>query len=249
MKSRALMAFAGVLVVVCSTIARTQELPDFGNRLEGLVSLPIGGPDRPAIDLVSFTGFFEPFRDPVDLRVSFFVPSSHRQVRIVAQELAQDRFYRMESKPADWPSNAWAVFGPWPSGDVIIPRMVRPSNIGVVVHLDDGPEGRTVIAPAIVEHRKRAATLTTYRVQLRPIRTTFSAVDYTFGRIDAGDVPPGKPTTLAGERPERRPFRIDLDAASLAEGRYLLTVVGYVKNSSTLRVTRQYEFEHRRLPR
>jgi len=218
------------------------------NRFEGLVGLPISGPNRPGLDLISFTGFFESFTGNVDLRIGFFLPSQ-APVQIVAQELAEDRFYRMESKPGDWAPNEWSVFGPWPTGDVIIPDKVRPSNIGVVVHLDNRPEGRSLIAPAFVHQSTVAANLTRYRAQLRPVRTTLSAVDYTLERVEAERLVTVTKARLAVERPERQPFRVDLDATSLAEGRFLLSVVGHIKNDSTLKVNRQYEFEHRRLPK
>jgi hypothetical protein len=219
------------------------------NRYEGLVGLPISGANRPALDLISFTGFFEPFTGNVDLQIAFFLPSAQSQVHIVVQELTQDLFYRMESKPQAWVPNTWSTFGPWPTGDVIIPGNVRPTNIGVVVHLDDRPEGRSFIAPAFVQENKLAPSLTNYRVQLRPVRTTLSAVDYTLERVEADRLVSVLKQRVAVERPERRPFRIDLDATKLVEARHLLTVTGYVKNSSTERITRQYEFEHRRLPK
>ena len=81
------------------------------------------------------------------------------------------------------------------------------------------------------------------------MRATFSLVEHTLERMEGGrltTVAKGEPKV---ERPERQPFRIDVDASTLAEGAYVLTVTGHVKNSTTLKVTRQYEFEHRRLPR
>ena len=224
-------------------------LTDRGNRVEGLARLPISGGERPGLDLVSFTGFVQPFSDTesVVLRVRFFVPTPDAEVRIVAQELSADLFYRMESKRANWPAQSWSVFTPWPTSDVVLPSKVQPTNIGVVVFLAEGPEGRANIAPAFVEHGDARATLTRYRVQLRPVRATFSAVDYRLERL--GDRPAEVVSdTMSIVRPEQRPFRLDLDASSLADGRYLLTVIGYVKDSSSAKVTRQYEFEHRRLP-
>ena len=242
------------LIVLAGSLpsaAQGVRSPEFerANRFEGLVGLPISGPNRPAVDLTSFTGFFQPFTGSVDLQIEFFLPPSQAKVQIVAQELRQDLFYRMESKPRTWVPNTWAVFGPWSTGDVIVPGKVQPSNIGVVVQLGDGPEGRTLVAPAFVHQSTVAASLTGYRVQLRPVRTTLSAVDYTLERIETDRLVGVAKERVAVERPERRSFPIDLDAAALAEGRYLLTVIGYVKNSSSLKITRQYEFEHRRLPK
>ena len=240
--------------MTCSLqLARAQGVrtPQFehSNRFEGLVGLPIAVPNRPALDLTSFTGFFEPFTGSVDLQIAFFLPPSRSQAQIVVQELTQNLFYRMESKPRTWVPDMWAAFGPWPTGDVIIPGKVQPSNIGVVVHLDEGPEGKAFVAPAFVHENKVAATLTGYRVQLRPVRTTLSAVDYTLERVEADRLASIVKERVEVERPERRSFRIDLDATKLAEGRYLLTVTGHIKNSTTQKITRQDQFEHRRLPK
>jgi hypothetical protein len=232
-------------------LAQGVRVPQFerSNRFEGLVGLPIGLPNRASLDLISFTGSFEPFTGPVDLRIAFFLPPARTQVQIVVQELTQDLFYRMESKPRTWVPDTWSEFGPWPTGDVIIPGKVRPTNLGVVVRLDDGPEGRTFVAPAFVHQAAQAPSLVSYRVQLRPVRATFSVVEHTLEQVAGARltmVARGEPKV---ERPERQPFRIDVDASKLAEGRYVLTVTGHVKNSTTQTVTRQYEFEHRRLPR
>jgi hypothetical protein len=241
-----------VLVFVSAKIEGSQAINiarfDRGNRYEGLVDIPIAGSDRPALDLISFTGFFEPFTAGDSLRVRFFLPVPSSAVRIVAQELSEDRFYRMESKAQVWAPNTWAVFAPWPTGDVIGPGMVLPSNIGVVVFLDDRPAGQAFVAPAFVE-RAAAAEITRYRLQLRPVRATLSAVSHTLERIESTRMVPVAMDRSTVERPDHRPFRIELDAASLPEGRYRLTIVGEVKNESALKVTRQYEFEHRRLPR
>ena len=253
------MRLARLLPLVCLAIAAaaleggSQDLRsapfDRGNRYEGLVGLPIGGPSRPGLDLLSFTGYFEAFTGNVDLQVRFFLPPWAPQARVVAQELTQDRFYRMESRERRWPSNAWATFGPWPTGEVIIPQNVRPSNIGVVVRLDEAPEGRSLVAPVFVHQSGTAVDFTRYRVQLRPVRATFGAVDHRLERTGTGAVEVIAKQRTTVERPERRPFRIDLGAATLAEGRYRLTVVGHVKNDASIQVTRQYEFEHRRLPK
>ena len=220
---------------------------EFVNRYEGLLDLPIAGPDRPGLDLVSFVGSFEPFSSNVDLVVDFFLPPA-AQPRLVAQELAADRFYRMEAKPGGWTPGIWHRFGPWPAGDVILPRRVRTANIGVLIRLDEKPEGTQFIAPAFVHHSPASPALTRYRAQLRPVRATLGAVDYTLERIDHDRLVTVVRESRPGERIEGEPFRVDVDASSLEEGRFRLTVVGYVRNS-TQRIPRQYEFEHRRLPR
>jgi hypothetical protein len=235
---------------VATASAQTIRSPGFdrGNRFEGLVSLPIAGSDRPALDLISFTGAFETFSEGVDLRVRFFLPASIATAQVVAQELSQDRFYWMESKSQKWTPGTWSVFGPWPTRDVIVPKEVAPSNIGVVVFLDNTVEGRASVAPAFVEHSAGAATMTRYRVQLRPVRTTLSAVTYRLERIESDRAALVETKRLVVERPNGRPFRIELDSAALPEARYRLTVVGDIKNDSVVKVTRQYEFEHRTLP-
>jgi hypothetical protein len=240
-------AAAFLLVTWHLTAVWAQGLVDRDNRFEGLLRVPISGTDRPALDLVSFVGFFEPFQDRVILRVRFFLPAPYTHAKIVAQELTPDRFYRMESKPSEWTTDAWSVFSPWPASDVIIAEKVRPTNIGVVVSVEDATSGAAFVAPAFVEH-SGAAKLWRYTAQLRPVRTTLSAVDYRLERVAPQGLALVKSDTMAVERPEQRPFRIELDASALADGRFRLTVVGHVKNNSTLKVTRQYDFEHRRLP-
>ena len=245
------LALIGAIAVSAGGGGLAQNLrsPTFdqGNRYEGLVGLPISGAPGPVLELISFTGSFPTFTGAVDLQVRFFVPSTPKPpIRIVAQELTHDLFYRMESKAASWQPNSWATFGPWPTAAVIVPQKVRTSNLGVIVRLDDEPEGRARVAPAFVHQGTAPGDVTRYRWQFRPLRATLSAVEYVCERF--GDT--GTTSVLKNrvnvERPAGAPFRIDLDVATWSDGAYRLTVVGHVKNDSSVKITRQYDFEHRR---
>lgn len=212
---------------------------EFDNRYEGVVPMDVGSPD---LELVSFVGHFEPFERKVQLRVSFYLPAPARAV-VSAQELRDEVYYRMESKPQSWRAPAWNRFEQWDTQSVVDPKHVSPANLGVLVRLDDQTESGAV-APAFVYHTTLPRDVGAYRIVLRPGLTLAGAECAVYG-TRPGVTDPVIKQTVPGDLARHEPFFIPLDLREQAAGRFRLVIKGFVKNRSQV-VTREYTFFHMR---
>jgi len=211
---------------------------DRGNRFEGLLEQDLANDD---FELVSFTAAFEPFSRDAQLRVRFFLPASS-SVRIVAQDLDSQWYYRMESKPAEWTERRWNTFGPWASGDVIDRHQIPWSDLGVVVYLDDNIYASGPVAPAFVYHTHPPSAVTEYALALRS-RLTIARVKYALGAEGGGA--PVREQVIDGDFLRRAPIVFSVPAAGLPDGAYRLSLVMSPRSALQKPIEREYRFHHR----
>jgi hypothetical protein len=207
------------------------------NRFEGLVSVESA---NPAFELLSFTGGVETFGPGTQLKVAFYLPQSSLVV-LLAQELQEDRYYRMEAKPAPWKAAAWNTFEQWDTSVVIDAQQVARDNIGVVVHLSQDVLASGPIAPAFVYHTATTHRASMYAVVLRT-RSTMARVMYSVS--SAGAAPP-QPQILEGDFIRHTPIKLDIDATKLTPGPNVLSITCIPTSLGETKIERQYTFEHR----
>lgn len=210
-----------------------------GNRYEGLVSVESANPE---FELLSFTGGVEPFTGATQLKVDFFLPQN-APVLLLAQELQEDKYYRMEAKPATWTASAWNTFAPWDTATVIDPKSIPHDNIGVVVHLSPDVFASGPIAPAFVYHTKSSRQAAKYRVVIRA-RSTMARVIYTV--TTAGATQPVVTRTLEGDFIRDTPIDLDIDASKLAAGANVLAITCVPTSASAAKIERRYTFVHQK---
>lgn len=241
------MLALAALTVVVQTQERPWNLPaeaEFGNRYEGLIAQQVANPD---FELLSFTGGVHTPAHDADLRVDFYL-ADERPVAIRAQELRDDKYYRMASKPGAWTPKAWNTFAPWALADVIAKHNVPLSNIGVVVYLNAAPGQSGEIAPAFVYQEAGPRPMNgRYQFAFRVLRTNLKEVQYTVRRTESTGAPAATTTKVAtGVFIRGTPVFLDLDAAALAPGRYTLEVVCVPTSASAKPIRRDFTFHHAR---
>lgn len=209
------------------------------NRYEGLVSVESANPE---FELLSFTGGVEPFTAAAQLKVDFFLPQN-APVLLLAQELQEDQYYRMEAKPATWTASAWNTFAPWDTATVIDPKSIPHDNIGVVVHLSPDVFASGPIAPAFVYHTKSTRQTAEYRVVVRA-RSTMARVIYTV--TTAGVTTPVVNRTLEGDFIRDTPIDLDIETAKLNAGPNVLAITCVPTSASAAKIERRYTFVHQK---
>lgn len=125
------------LVVLTISAARgsTQEtdveFAEFDNRREGVVTDQFTDTQ---IQLVGFVYDMDRFEatEVEALYVHFFKPDNNPIV-VRGYDIFRSKRYVMESKPHDWPEEAFSVFGPWPTADRLLPLNMSSSDLGVIV--------------------------------------------------------------------------------------------------------------------
>jgi hypothetical protein len=235
-------------LVAFATSATAQERPwnlppeaEFANRYEGLIAQQVANPD---FELLSFTGGLHTTAATEDLRVDFYL-ADDRPVSIRAQELRDDKYYRMASKPGTWTSKAWNTFAEWPLRDVIARHKVPLSNIGVVVYLSTAIGQSGEIAPAFVyQQEKPPHRGDRYQVVFRVLRTNLKEVQYTLRRSEPSGPPMAR--TANGVFIRGTPVFLDVDAAALEPGRYTLEVVCVPVSVTAKPIRRDFTFHHAR---
>jgi hypothetical protein len=233
-----LLLAACVLYAAQSASENWRRHNDYGNRYEGRISIPVGMPD---LELLSFTGYWEPFGPGATLRVRFYLPAEQTLV-IESRELREEKQYWMESKPAPWRGAAWNEFAPWPTREVIAREGIATSNLGVVIRPREGsvPGG---VVPALVYHTRAPQSVTRYSIYLRP-NTTLRTVAYSAERLADGKGSVLADGVLASEKIAGEPFLIELDLAHAEAGPVRLIIRGAFKNR-TGGPFREYNFYHR----
>jgi hypothetical protein len=209
------------------------------NRYEGLVSVESANPE---FELLSFTGGVESFPAATQLKVDFFLPQN-TPVLLLAQELQEDRYYRMEAKPGPWSPSAWNTFAPWDTATVIDPKNVAHDNIGVVVHLSADVFASGPIAPAFVYHTATTRQTAKYRVVIRA-RSTMARVIYTV--TTSGATAPVVNRTLEGDFIRDTPIDLDIDTAKLNAGANVLAITCVPTSANAVKIERRYTFVHQK---
>jgi hypothetical protein len=209
------------------------------NRYEGLVSVESANPE---FELLSFTGGVEKFGPGTQLKVAFYLPQASPVV-LLAQELQEDKYYRMEAKPAPWNAAAWNTFEPWDTSVVIDAKQVARDNIGVVVHLSQDVLASGALAPAFVYHTTTTHQTAAYAVVLRT-RSTMARVMYTV--TGAGAPQPAVSRALDGDFIRDTPITLDIDATKLAAGTNVLAITCVPTSASATKIERRYTFEHQK---
>ena len=208
---------------------------DRGNRYEGLVSISTGNPD---LEVLSFTGFFEPFRGNVDLKMKFFMPFSANPF-IIAHELDDQRQYWMEVKSAAWRSGTWNEFSPWPTNDVIAKEVIPWDNIGVLIKLNAGNQ----LAPAFVYHRYLPDRVQQYSFYLRSnrnlknVRLTLEGTNTASKRTTQ--------TLNLGKQAASVPFSAHLNLNGFKEGMVRVIITRELRDSPQSLPVREYVFYHK----
>ncbi len=135
---------------------------DLGNRFEGSYSKEVG---NTAIELVSFTGGFEPyeFGKKQALKVKFYLPEGERYF-LKAEELRPVQYYWMQDKNTKGKAG-WNLFDNWQADARLKQFGVPPDNLGVLVQA--GEPGSRKIAPALVFHQSSADSVGSYVAKFR----------------------------------------------------------------------------------
>lgn len=208
------------------------------NRFEGLISVESANPE---FELLSFTGGVETYGPATKLKVAFYLPHSSPVV-LLAQELQEDKYYRMEAKPATWKAAAWNTFEPWDTSVVIDAKQVARDNIGVVVHLSQDVLASGTIAPAFVYHTATTRRATMYAFVFRT-RSTMARVMYS---VTSAGAAPAQPQILEGDFIRHVPVTLNIDATKLTPGQNVLSITCIPTSLREAKIERQYTFEHRR---
>lgn len=205
---------------------------DKGNRYEGLVSIPTGNPD---LEVLSFTGFFEPFNRNVNLRVRFFLPG-RSNLSIIAHEIEDQKQYLMVAKPQGWTPGGWNEFSPWPS-DVVVREGISSDNVGVLITIDQTNQ----LAPAFVYYSRAPHNVNSYTMYLRSNKN-LSRVLLTLHGSDSSSRPRTWPL---GAQAADVPFRVNLDTRGFPEGKLTLVIDRDLRGNPQKPPTREYSFYHK----
>ena len=203
---------------------------------EGRFDVPVS---KEKLKLISFLGYREDFYDQdVDLKVRFWPSRGSTHVYVVARELLERQQYRMEAEPLGWRQGRWNEWGPWPTEAWLRRENIPPSNLGLVVHLDE-IAGKKV-APAFVYYSELPKVVDTYSMHLRT-NEALTGVSYSLHR--GGKVLRRKKLDLGGDVYGGEPFEIILDVSEIPEGRLKIKIKAQIKNQGEPAV-REYEFYH-----
>lgn len=136
-----------------------------GDRFEGVKSKPVGAPDLELIGAV-IDGGARTSPLPEDMAVSWFLEREGR-VFLTIRERQPETFYWLDKIPASgWRAGAHNTFT-WPSGDILAPLGLEPTDLAVLVRIDsDIPRVKETVAPALVDHPPTPSCL--YRFTFRP---------------------------------------------------------------------------------
>jgi hypothetical protein len=208
---------------------------DRGNRYEGLISINTGNPD---FEVLSFTGFFEPFSSNVVLKVKFFYPKKSN-LSIIAQEIDDQRQYWMEAKPQRWQSGEWNEFSPWPTGDVLIKEGVPADNLGVLIKSG----GEDQLIPAFIYHSRLPDSVRKYTMYLRTNKN-LKSVKFILSGTGSNAKPMSK-TWYLGSQTASVPFPANLDVQDFKEGIIRVVVERELRNGTQKLPTREYLFYHK----
>lgn len=212
-------------------------------RQEGTVRTPVSA----KFTLVSMTGF--KLRYPQDhsapLYLMFFLPSTGAAY-VRAAEIQPSKSYLMTVLQERWDAGEVA-FGPWPTGDVLVPLGIESDNLGIVATASRDPSASGEIYPVIVADTIKPPPIGQYEVVVRsdtglaPLAWAVHAVaSGRKQRVASGSIP----RVVAGQA-----ARIALDSATWPDGLYEIDFKGdLLSGGETIAVRKQYRFVHRSRP-
>lgn len=231
----AVRCFAGLLLLLLAagpgpgygqpTDDRWRQRNDRGNRHEGLIDKPVGGPDLLPL---SFVGWRETFTSDVDWWVRYFLPESS-QLRVFGRELTDRHHYWMESKEVRGEGGCWDEWGPWPTGDVILKEKIPAVNLGILVQPEGDQGGELVLIPAFVYHSSLPESVSHYIFVLAPGRK-LRQVSWELLRLDDPLAAPLRAGTLPGTREPGLPIAMRLPIQDLEAGWMKVLVSGVMPN-------------------
>lgn len=241
-------AFAGSLVIAIATALCGQSIDwfqdthhDFGNRWEGLFGENQGSP---AWELRSFLASVEPYsmRSNVDLRIKYYVPDS-TEAFIRAQVIHRTRSYLMEPKPNALKNNrGWRDFIGWSTKDILIPKRIASTDLGVLIRLGADSEAVNQFAPAIVYYSATPEPIKTYRFDLFTAKALKDFSFDVFGATGYHRTYKNQPGTG-----DRGTLSITLQAPEIPEG-WTRVVLSPRYESSGEALNLEWKFYNERLP-
>lgn len=221
---------------------------DKGNRCEGVVNVPSSDPD---LELLSFVVGEKmvafPSSQDATLTVGFFLPDAKflpasGTAQIQAQELRDDKHYRMRSKPQhEWRYGQWNTFSPWPLSLVLRPLGIEADNLGLTIRF--GRDIENYLIPAVPYFSNRPTSATRYTLFFRADRP-LKEVTYQLLRDEVAKQPLLPPQTLAGPFSANAPFLVRLPTmTTIPAGPVYLQIEGAYQNRPN-GPKRWYRFYH-----
>ena len=213
----------------------SETLKDYGNRCEGIVGRPNALKD---FSLLSVMVPGDPIPHHSVMKVRLFLPTSSRlgkRVFLEAQEKEDFYHYFMSAKTAEWRSDSWITFEPWPTSAVIDELQLLPNNIAVragYITVDSV----SVYIPVEVFTDKPPLTLKPYQfvfVTGQPLQSVDVATTDSAGR----DVTSLKTIHLSCDLqadadctlfPAGSNVSFDLDMTAVPDGQYHVLISGHV---------------------
>ena len=226
--------FLFTIGVYSQTTEAWKRRNDKGNRYEGLISILTGNPD---LEVLALTGFFEPFKGKVNLKIKFFLPVSANP-SITAHEIEEQRQYWMEVKPKKWQTGSWNEVNPWPTGDVITREAIPWDNIAVLIRLNDSDQ----LIPAFVYNRRTPNRVQKYTLYLRSNRD-LKIVRFTLSGDNSGSKPKSSSLVL-GKQSANVPFAAHLDLSGFNDGWIRVMIERELRDSPQKLPVREYAFYH-----
>lgn len=200
----------------------TLSYRDRGNRHEGTKPKPIGGYE---VELLGAVVEPVPGADFPDKAVLSFFLERDETVHVLIRERDPKEYYRLDQvKPASpWRPGAANTFT-WPSGDVLRPLGLRPSDLLVLARLGfDKPRFRERVAPVLLGPAAGGRRISGYRFTFR----LQSTAKIRHAVYEPGSAAPIQPVAPYSRRPADTPFEIFWSAEGRAEGTYRLVLQGY----------------------
>jgi hypothetical protein len=216
---------------------------DRGNRYEGLIGVPTGNPE---IEVVSFTGFRESYDSESDMKIRFFLPSTsspNQSLSIMAREINIIRQYWMEAKPQEWRPQSWNEFSPWPAR-LLSQEGIPPTNLGVLVSLNNGPNGEKQYLPAFVYHTKSPNPVQQYTLYLRTNKA-LNRLKYSLYRVSNGGIPNPRIWSTEVEKMAGTPFPVQIDLRGFPEGPMRLVIQRWYAGSIVTPPAYEFNFYYK----
>lgn len=203
------LMFVFVVMVVAQTPWKQKH--DLGNRWEGIVDIPTG---NPPLELLSFTGYFQPFVGETEWRVRYFSPARARVV-VYGRDVDDSFQYWMESKSAEAAARQWSEFK-WPTAPVLVRQGIQPAIVGVTVRVS-GSDLQYLPAIVYPVFAPLPKTVRSYNLQFRSAKT-INNLEYTITGFKGGRALPPKRLAAPGKRTAGEPFLLRIDVAAYDEG-------------------------------
>ncbi len=233
---RATLFLPFLVCLALATLADDLDYRDRDDRWEGIKRRPIRGHD---VELLGarVESPLAASSELEDLSVRFFLESQD-EVYLTLRErnLAKNYWLDRARPPEAWRPKAANVFT-WPSGDVLKPLGLEPSDLLVLVRLaTDTPGSRERVAPAMFP-AAAGGRVTGYRFTFKtndPAKIGYRLLDPQGTQIASGEQRP---------RPAGLPFDVRWPAGDRPEGRYSLLLEGYFVADNTP-IVQEVEFFH-----